>query len=70
MPRDHSARENTLKAKARRAHALARIDLREPTVPRQAAAGPISHAIKADDPATRAAIDAFLSNRNKSKGTS
>ncbi len=64
MPRDASARENTMKAKARRAHALARLDLRSPSVPREAASGPTSHAVKKTDMATRAAIDAFLALKN------
>lgn len=63
MPRDPSARENRMKAKARRDHALARIDLRTPSVPRQSAAGPTSHAVKKIDTGTRAAIDAFLAAR-------
>lgn len=63
MPRDPSARENRLTAKARRAHALARIDLRSPSVPREPAAGATSHAVKKTDIATRDAIDAFLNRR-------
>lgn len=64
MPRDPSARENTLRAKARRMHALARMDLREPSTPRAAAVGPTSHAVKATDPDTARAIAAFLEARN------
>lgn len=68
MPRDLRANENTKRIKARRAHALARLDLREPSTPRSPAAGPISHSIKADDPAVRAAIDAFLARRGGGQG--
>lgn len=64
MPRDPSARENRIKAKARRDHALARIDLRTPSVPREAAVGATSHAVKKIDMGTREAIDAFLAKRN------
>lgn len=63
MPRDASARENRLRSKARRAHALQRLDLRDPTSPRQPAAGPTSHAVKKINTADRAAIDAFLEGR-------
>lgn len=65
MPRDHSARESRLKAKARRDHALARIDLRSPSVPREAAVGATSHSIKTIDIGTREAIDAFLARRKE-----
>lgn len=61
MPRDLKAHENQKKASARRAHALARLDLREPSSPRTAAAGPMSHAIKVMDPGAAAAIAAYLS---------
>lgn len=64
MPRDPSARENRLKAKARRDHALARMDLRSPSAPRDAAVGPTSHAVKKIDIGTRDAIDAFLARKN------
>ncbi len=65
MPRDPSARENRLKAKARRDHALARMDLRTPSTPRDPAIGPTSHAVKKIDIGTRAAIDAFLSRQRE-----
>jgi hypothetical protein len=63
MPRDLKAHENQKRSKARRDHALARLDLREPSVPRQPANGPTSHAVKARDPATAAAVEAFLRGR-------
>ena len=68
MPRDPSARENRLKAKARRDHALARIDLRSPSVPRDAAVGPTSHAVKKIDIETQRLIDAALEKRGVKNG--
>lgn len=64
MPRDLRAHENQKRSKARRDHALARMDLREPSTPRTAAAGPTSHAVKVVDPEAAAAIEAFLTARN------
>ena len=69
MPRDPSARENRMKAKARRDHALARLDLREPSVPRTAAAGPTSHAVKMVDPEAAAAIAAYMARRIAGKAS-
>lgn len=63
MPRDLRAHENQKRTKARRDHALARLEFREPSSPRTAAVGPVSHAVKVVDPADRAAIDAFLEKR-------
>lgn len=63
MPANDKARTNQKRATARREHALKRLDLRDPTSPREAATGPTSHAVKAVDPSTRAAIDAFLAAR-------
>lgn len=60
MPRDYRARENGIRAKARRANALARIDLRHETSPRQAAIGPTSHAVKVPDPDSARAIAEFM----------
>lgn len=68
MPRDLKAHENQKKASARRAHALARLDLREPTVPRESAAGPMSHAVKKVDPVTALAIQAFLAKKARADG--
>lgn len=68
MPRDPSARENRIKAKARRDHALARLDLRSPSVPRDPAVGPTSHAIKKIDTGTRAAIDEFMARQKVDNG--
>lgn len=64
MPRDPSARENRLKAKARRDHAIRRLDLREPTVPREPALGATSQAVKVMDPASAAAIAVYLKGRS------
>lgn len=63
MPRDYSARENGLKAKARREHALKRLDLREPTSPREAPAGATSFPVKKVDRETADAIAAFMARR-------
>jgi hypothetical protein len=57
MPRDHSASENRKMARAKRSAALARTELRQPSVPRISAAGPTSAPIKAEDPETRKLID-------------
>lgn len=65
MPRDLKIYEREKKSKARRAHALARLDLRQPSHPRQNAAGPFSHAVKVMDPASAAAIEAFLARGDK-----
>lgn len=50
-------------------HALARLDLREPTSPWEAAAGVTSHAVKAENPELRKLIDDALAVRGMS-GTS
>lgn len=63
MPRDYRARENMLRAKARRDHALQRRDLREPSEPRQAPVGATSFPVKRIDPGTADAIAAFLAAR-------
>jgi hypothetical protein len=60
VPRDLKAGENAKRARARRDHALKRMDLRQPSSPRENAVGATSHAVKTTDAATRAAIDAFL----------
>ena len=69
MPRDLRAHENQKRSKARRAHALARLDLREPSVPRTAAAGPTSHAVKMVDPEAAAAIAAYMARRIAGKAS-
>lgn len=63
MPRDYRAAENQKRSKARREHALQRLDLREPSHPRQPAVGPTSHAVKKIDMASQAAIEAFLARK-------
>jgi hypothetical protein len=63
MPRNLRPYENEKRTKARRAHALSRMDLREPTTPRTSSSGPTSHAVKIIDPDTQAAIDAFMAKR-------
>lgn len=65
MPRAKRAHENERAAKARRHLALGRSELRTESSPRDPAAGPTSHAVKAIDPETRASIDAFLTTRQK-----
>ncbi|MHB8272007.1 hypothetical protein [Bradyrhizobium sp.] len=69
MPRENRAHENQKRMSARRMHALARLDLREPTSPREAASGPTSHAVKAENPELRKMIDDALAARGMS-GTS
>lgn len=59
MKREHLQR----RAAARRSGALARAELREPSTPRQAAAGATSFPVKAVDPATASAIEAFLAKK-------
>lgn len=63
MPRDFKARENQLRSKARRAHALERLDLREPSSPREPAVGPTSHAVKKINTVDQQAIDAFMAEK-------
>ena len=63
MPRDYRPKETEKRSKARRAHALARLDLREPTVPRAPAVGPMSHAVKVMDPETQRLISEALAAR-------
>lgn len=63
IPRDLKSHENQKRSKARRMHALARMDLREPSTPRAAAVGATSHAVKKIDIATEQAISAFLAKR-------
>ena len=63
MPRDLKAHEHKKRTQARRMNALARLDLRQPSVPREAAAGPTSHAVKVMDPGAAAAIEAFMRGR-------
>lgn len=63
MPRDYRASENQKRAKARRSHALARNELRQPTAPRVAPDGPTSAPIKAADPETDRLVTEFLARR-------
>lgn len=67
MPRDYRANENERKAKARRAHALSRTELGQPTTPRTSAAGPTSMGIKAIDPETTRMVEEFLAARRGDK---
>jgi hypothetical protein len=60
MTRNIKPHEAAKRAKAQRAHALSRVELREPTSPRVSAAGPTSLAIKVMDAASAAAIEAYL----------
>lgn len=64
MPRDLRAVENRKRTKARREFALERLDLRRETVPRESALGPTSQAVKVMDPASAAAIAAFMERKN------
>lgn len=50
-------------ARAKRSSALARGEFKNPSVARVSAAGPTSPAMKAEDPAVRAMIDAALAKR-------
>ena len=63
MPRDLRQHEGQKRAKARRDHALARREFAYPSVPRSAAAGPTSPAVKIVDPESAAAIAAFMNKR-------
>lgn len=63
MPRDLKHHERVRRTKARRADALARIELREPSSPRVAPAAPTSFPIKAEDPEVRRMIDEALARR-------
>lgn len=65
MPRDYNPKEAAKRTAARRMHALARLDLREPTSPRKSAVGPTSHAVKFLDPASEKAIQDFLDDNRK-----
>jgi hypothetical protein len=67
VPRDLKASENRKKAAAARSNALARIELGQPTTPRVSAAGATSMAVKAEDPAIRAMIDAALAAKRNSR---
>lgn len=67
MSRDYRLHEKEKRSKARRACALARLDLREPTTPRSTAAGPTSHAVKVTDPETARAIAEFMSRKGGDK---
>jgi hypothetical protein len=63
VPRDLRANESQKRSSARRAHALARLDLREPTVPRANAVGAFSHAVKVMDAETQRLISEALAAR-------
>lgn len=67
MSGGRNMRKGILKARAAREQALTRPELRglHESVPRQSAAGPVSAAIKREDPEQRAAIDAWLKSRGR-----
>lgn len=67
MGRRMTPEQSQRRAMARREGALARAELRENSVPRESAVGPVSFPVKADDPATRAAIDAFMAKQRGRK---
>lgn len=59
----NSPRIDVRQAMAKREMALARHELSAPTAPRIPSGGPVSMAIKAEDPAVRSMVDAFLAKR-------
>lgn len=63
MPRSLTRGQTQKRATARREGALARNELRGLSQPREAAAGPTSHAVKVMDAGSAAAINAFLSKK-------
>lgn len=63
MPRDMRHGEHVRRVKARRALALARMELRGASDERVAAASPTSFAVKIQDPETRRLIDEALARR-------
>lgn len=63
MPRNLRRRESVMRAKAKRADALERAELRRESTPRTSAAGPTSAPIKWQDPATRRMIDEALARK-------
>ncbi len=67
MTRSLKAHEIERRAKAKRAGALARNELRQPSVPRVSAAGVTSAPVKAQDESIRAMIDEALAQRIDSR---
>jgi hypothetical protein len=63
MPRNLKQHEHTKRSQARRAHALARLDLRQPSHPRENAVGPMSHAVKVVDDETKRLIQEALDRK-------
>lgn len=63
MPRDYKARENQLRAKATRARALERNELRGPSEPRRAPSGVTSAHIKTGDPEMNRLVAEALARR-------
>lgn len=63
MPRDLRATKNVQRAKAKRAAAMMRPELLQPTSPRVSADGPVSMAVKIEDPENRRLIDEALARR-------
>ena len=66
MPRDLKAHEHKKRTQARRMNALARLDLRQPSSPREPAFGPTSHAVKKIDMDTQRLIAEALAKRGMS----
>lgn len=64
MTRRRSASETARHAKAKRSTALMRVELRQPSTPRVAAAGVTSMAVKEQDTATRKMIDDAIARRD------
>lgn len=63
MPRIMNRKAGAREAQAKRASALVRREFCEPSADRRPSGGIVSMAVKAEDPATRAMIDAFLAKR-------
>ncbi len=63
MPRNLRQNEIQKIARNKRHDALARHELSQPSTPRTSAASPTSFALKAQDPAIRAMIDAEIERR-------
>ena len=63
MPRDYHSKERAKKTKARRDHALSRVEFRDLSHPREAAIGATSFSIKTVDADIRRMIDEAIARR-------
>ena len=59
MARDYSPKERAKMTKARRDHALSRVEFREPSAPREPAAGATSFAVKKIDTDVARLVEEF-----------